>query len=82
MNKQLPEDIIKKIEQEADEYVKRQGSHDKPDITKHDFKQGYLAALSSFPLEKQIVELLGVCGKLNVLDCIEYVKQLQANQKQ
>lgn len=31
-------------------------------------------------LEKQVVELLGVCGKLNVLDCIEYIKQLQKYQ--
>jgi len=35
------------IEEAADKYIKRQGSHDRPDITKHDFKQGYIAGANS-----------------------------------
>lgn len=47
-----------------DDYVRRQGTHDRPDITRHDFTQGFLSGISygtvhdSGPIPSSIVRRL------------------------
>lgn len=39
----LSEEFMKRMGELADEYLKKQGTHDKPHITRHDFVSGYLS---------------------------------------
>lgn len=55
------------IEKLADEYVKMQGTHEKPEITKHDFIQGFMKAAQSLNekkfSEKDLYGLLKLIGQ-------------------
>lgn len=56
---QSPQSLL--VEEAAKEYLKKVGSHDKPDVTEHDFKEGWKACLlsqSTQPItDKPITEL-------------------------
>ena len=39
-SKEIPEDVVIKLRTEASIYTKRQGHHDNPDTTAHDFFEG------------------------------------------
>lgn len=79
---QLIHDISKamteqqRIEKEADEYVKRQGTHDRPDITKHDFIQGASTRLRYIEQVKQILERANDKGMFYYDSVIKEIEKL------
>jgi len=57
--KPVSADIEQEAEKAANDYVKRQGSVDKPDIIKHDFLAGWEAKTQSLTVSNGVLEELG-----------------------
>lgn len=73
------------LEQDAKEYLLKQGTHDRPDITRHDFKQGWQCGYNylrdQLSKERETVRQLEVWKKGQIDLWLPVIEYMQSNKE-